>query len=292
MRVEIGLAPLLAAACLGVAAPSGALSEAPADATITADATLSAFIESAREADIVVLGEVHDNPEHHRVQAEIVAALAPKALVFEMIPQELEAELGELRAAGTDRAAQAAALDWADSGWPDFGYYAAVMEAAPEAQIFGAGQPSAEVSRAALEGAAGVFGPDAAIYGLDARFEPEEQARREAEQAAAHCHALSPEALPGMVEAQRFRDAGLADATLWARIMTGGGQVVVIAGSGHADKLTGMPAMVALAEPEAKVLALGQFEPGAAPAAGEFDAVLYAPPPAREDPCAGLAPKG
>ena len=290
MRIELGLAPFLLAAVLGAAAPSRALPDAAVNAAAD-EAALLTFIESAREADIVVLGEIHGNPDHHRVQAEIVAALAPPALVFEMIPQEREAEINELRAAGADRAALAEALDWADSGWPDFDYYAAIMEAAPDAQIFGASQPSADVSRAALEGAAGVFGPDATIYGLDKQLEPEEQARREAELAAAHCDALSPEALPGMVEAQRFRDAGLADATLWARIMTGGGQVAVITGSGHADKLRGMPAMIALAEPEATVVALGQFEQGADPAA-DFDAVLLAPAPPRSDPCAAFLPKG
>ena len=252
---------------------------------------MEAFIETARDADIVVLGEVHDNPEHHQVQAEVVAALAPAALVFEMIPQEREAEVNELRAAGAGRAALAEALDWAESGWPDFAFYAEIMEAAPEAQVFGAGQPSADVSRAALEGAAGVFGPDASIYGLDLQLDPAEEAFREAEQAEAHCDALPPEVLPGMVEAQRFRDAGLADATLWARTITGGGQVAVITGSGHADKVRGMPAMIALAEPEASVVSLGQFETGAAPPE-DYDAVLLAPAPSRADPCLALKPKG
>jgi uncharacterized iron-regulated protein len=134
------------------------------------------------------------------------------------------------------------------------------------------------------EGAAAAFGPDAATYGLDQPLEPEDQAAREAVQQAAHCNALRAEMLPGMVEAQRFRDAGLADAAVWARTMTGDGQVVVIAGSGHADRLHGVPALLAVAAPELEVLALGQFE--AAPGEGEvFDTVLLAPAPPREDPC-------
>jgi uncharacterized iron-regulated protein len=250
---------------------------------------LEAFIESAREADIVVLGETHGNPEHHRNQAAVVAALSPAALVFEMIPQAREAALNELRDAGAERAALAEALDWETSGWPDFDLYAAIMEAAPEARVFGAGQPREDVERAMREGAADAFGPDAAIYGLDRPLPPEEQALRERIQAEAHCGAPAPEALAAMVEAQRFRDAGLADATLWARIMTGGGQVVVIAGSGHADKARGMPALIAEAEPEATVVALGQFEGGGGAAPAEdFDAVLRAPAPDRGDPCATL----
>ena len=196
----------------------------------------------------MVLGEIHDNPEHHRNQAEIVAALQPAALVFEMIPQADEDAVNALRAEGAGRGRRSPRRSTGPtSGWPDFAIYAAILEAAPAARVFGAGQPAADVRRAAVEGAAGVFGPDAAAYGLDLPLDPAEQARREAEQAAAHCDALPAELLPGMVEAQRFRDAGLADAALWARTMTGDGQVVVIAGSGHADKARGVPAALAVA---------------------------------------------
>jgi uncharacterized iron-regulated protein len=93
--------------------------------------------------------------------------------------------------------------------------------------------------------------------------------------------------LAGMVEAQRFRDAGLADAAIWARTMTGGGQVVVITGSGHADKLRGMPALVGHAQPGLRIVTLGQFEEEPE-TAGDYDAVMLAPAPARADPCAGL----
>jgi uncharacterized iron-regulated protein len=248
---------------------------------------VDAFVAKARDADIVVLGEIHDNPDHHRNQAAIVAALQPAALVFEMIPQAAEDEVNALRASGASRAELAAALDWDATGWPDFGYYAEILEAAPEARIFGAGQPTADVQRAAVEGAAGVFGPDANIYGLDVPLDAAEQAEREALQAEAHCNALPRPMLPGMVEAQRFRDAGLADAALWARTMSGDGQVVVIAGSGHADRQRGMPAMVAVAGPEVRVVSLGQFEQPPDDL-DPYDAYMLAPPPDRADPCGPL----
>jgi uncharacterized iron-regulated protein len=248
---------------------------------------VDAFVAEARNADIVVLGEIHDNPEHHRNQAAIVAALQPAALVFEMIPQAAEDEVNALREAGASHEEIAVALDWDATGWPDFEHYAAILDAAPEARIFGAGQPTADVQRAAVEGAAGVFGPDAAIYGLDEPLEPDEQAEREARQAAAHCDALPRPMLPGIVEAQRFRDAGLADAALWARTMTGEGQVVVVTGSGHADLRRGMPALIAVAGPDVRVISLGQFE-DAPDDPGAYDAYMLAPAPPRSDPCAPL----
>lgn len=249
--------------------------------------TVPEFIDLARDADIVVLGEVHDNPAHHANQAEIVAALEPDALVFEMIPQADEEAVNKLRANGAGEGEVAAALDWERSGWPAFDFYWNILAAAPRAQIFGAEQPRSDVRRATIEGAAGAFGPDASNYGLDRPLPAAEQRFREAEQAAAHCDALPPQMLPGLVEAQRFRDASLADATIWARTMTGGGQVVVITGSGHADKVRGMPALVGHAQPGLSIVTLGQFEqdPGNAE---DYDALLLAPAPPREDPCVKL----
>lgn len=262
---------------------------APAIASAQSDA-VDGFVARARDAQIVVLGEIHDNPEHHRIQADIVARLAPAALVLEMIPQADEDAVNALREEGAGRDEIAVALDWAGSGWPDFDYYAAILEAAPEAQIFGAGQPSEDVRRAMVEGAAKVFGADAATYGLDLPLDPEEQRAREALQAEAHCNALPADLLPGMVEAQRFRDAGLADSAIWARTMTGDGQVVVIAGSGHADTHRGIPAALAIAAPDISVLSLGQFERTPSNA-DSYDEVLLAPPPERDDPCEDLMPQ-
>ena len=252
-----------------------------------AQADVAAIVAAARDADVVILGETHDNPEHHRIQAEVVRALQPAALVFEMIPQADEDLVNRLRAEGAERDVIAAALRWTERGWPDFGFYAGILEAAPGARVFGAGQPPAEIRQAAAEGAAAAFGPDASTYGLDTALPPQEQAAREALQAAAHCGMVPRERLPAMVEVQRFRDAGLADAALWARTLTGDGQVVVIAGTGHADRRRGMPAALAAADPELRVFALGQLE--SAPGADEaFDAVQLAPPPPRGDPCEAL----
>jgi uncharacterized iron-regulated protein len=260
-----------------------------AGAFATAVTTVEEFVEAARERPFVLLGEIHDNPYHHANQARIVEALQPGALVFEMIPQEQEGLVNQMREEGATREAIAEALEWDESGWPDFNFYADILDAAPDARVFGAGQPSADVRRAMVEGAAGPFGPDAAIYGLDQPLAPEEQAARETLMAEAHCDVLPPEVLPGMVEAQRFRDAGLADATLWARTMGSGGQVVVIAGNGHVDQLRGMPEALRAAEPEIDLIVLGQLEsPPDEEAEAAFDMVIVTAAPDRSDPCEAL----
>lgn len=231
-------------------------------------------------AEVVILGEVHDNPAHHDNQAHAVAAIAPRALVFEMLtPQQAAAMPADRNDAGR----LAAALRWEDSGWPDFALYHPIFTAAPQSRIYGANVPREVVRTAITAGAAVAFGAEADIYGLDKALLPEDQAAREVEQAEAHCGALPPEMLPGMVQAQRLRDAALARAAMLALHDTGG-PVVVITGSGHARRDTGVPALLALVDPGLHVLSVGQLEddPGAdAP----FDLWLTAPAPPREDPC-------
>lgn len=232
----------------------------------------------AKEASIVVLGEQHDNPEHHRRQAEWTAALAPTALVFEMLTPD------QAVSANTDWSDQQdldAAIAWSGSGWPSFDMYFPIFAAARTAVIYGAGVPR-DILREQMEQPLARH-PLAAIFGLDQPVDAHEQAAREALQAQAHCNALPQEMLPVMVDAQRLRDAALADATLRALRDTGG-PVVVITGNGHARSDWGMPALLAFAAPDVSVFTLGQGEQGAG-ALGEFALTLDAAAPARGDPC-------
>ncbi len=232
-------------------------------------------------AHIVLLGEVHDNPVHHQNQATAVALLAPSALVFEMLTPEQAAT-----ANGMDRgdaAAMAAALDWVHSSWPDFAMYHPIFLAAPQASIFGAAVGRDDLIAAMKSTAADVFGSGANSIGLTP-LPPTQQAEREALQMEAHCGALPEDMLPGMVEAQRLRDARFAATTLDA-LEQSGGPVVVITGNGHARRDWGMPAYLSVAAPDVEVFSLGQVEE-IAPPDGLYDAWLITPAAEREDPCA------
>lgn len=238
----------------------------------------------ALRADIVVLGEVHDNPAHHINQARAVGAIGPRALVFEMLsPEQAARATPELRA---DPAALGAAFEWEDSGWPDFALYAPIFAAAPAAAIYGAALPRTEVRRAMTDGAAAVFGDEAGRYGLTGELTHADQSAREAEQMQSHCNALPQELLPGMVAAQRLRDAAFARATLHALDETGG-PVVLITGSGHARTDRGVPAVIAMARPDVSVISVGQLE-HPADGAQPFDHWLTTDPAPRDDPCEGL----
>lgn len=243
-------------------------------------------LEALPPAQIVLLGEVHDNPDHHLAQARALAALHPSAVVFEMLTPVQAAIVNGTRDRGD---VLAGALGWGQSGWPDWALYAPVFAALGDARIYGAALPGEVVRKAVGTGAAAQFPGDAARFGLTTALPTPEQSAREAEQREAHCNALPEDLLAGMVAAQRLRDAAFAQTSLQALADTGG-PVAVIAGTGHVRKDWGMPAALAHAAPEVTVLAIGQLE-GAPDEAPPFDLWLIAPPPDRDDPCKDFLPR-
>lgn len=268
--------PLLRGLCLA----GFALAASPAVAMEIAADALARLLP----ADVVILGEIHDNPEHHRNQAVAVAALKPRALVFEMLTPQKALQAPPDRG---DAAAMARAFGWQTSGWPDFAMYHPIFVAAPQARIYGGDLPPGDARRAVSDGAARVFGADAPRYGLTTPLTPEDQSLREAEQREAHCNALPENLLAGMVEAQRLRDAALARAVVQALDETGG-PVAVITGSGHARVDRGVPAVLARVAPQARVLSIGQIE-GPAAAEQPYDLWIVTKAVPRDDPCAAFA---
>ena len=238
-------------------------------------------------ADVVILGEIHDNPAHHANQALAIAAIAPKAIVFEMLTPEQAAKVPGDR---SDMAQLEAALGWNASGWPDFAMYHPIFTAALDAQIYGADLPMGATKLAVKSGAAAAFGAEAMRYGLSQPLDPADQTARQLEQAEAHCNQLPPDLLPGMVQVQRLRDAALARAVVLAMAETGG-PVAVITGIGHARSDTGMPAPLRLAAPDLRVLSVGQFE-SAPDQPTPYDYWLITPPQPREDPCLAFSTQG
>ncbi|WP_323786271.1 ChaN family lipoprotein [Thalassovita sp.] len=237
--------------------------------------------ELVQDRDVVVLGEVHDNPAHHRVQARLAGVIGPSALVFEMLTADQAARItDDLR---TDASALKTALDWDNSGWPDFDMYFQIMQAAPNAAIYGAAIPRTAARTAMKTGIEQSFGPEASDYGLDRPLPEDQQIVRLALQQEAHCNALPEDMLPVMVELQRLRDAELARAAKRALDATGG-PVVVITGNGHARADWAVPFSLRKLVAGLNVVTIGQSEDGQKPD-GAFDAVLDAPAVDRPDPC-------
>lgn len=277
-----GLATGLTAGLTTGARAEGAAAAVHAHPAVHAQ-TVAQVADVLAGADVIILGEVHDNKRHHQVQADLVTALQPRALIWEMITQVQADGLTPRILQNAEETARA--LDWQASGWPDFALYAPVFKAAAQALHFGALVPRAQ-SKAALQvGVASHFGAQAQQFGLDQPLPKAEQAGREAEQMSNHCNAVPEEILPMLVDVQRLRDASLAAAAKRALDQTGG-PVVVITGNGHARLDRGLAVYLERALPGVVIRALGQMEEGAIQ--GHFDVVLSAPAMERPDPCLGF----
>ena len=239
----------------------------------------------AVDANIVFLGEVHDNPKHHETQADWISALQPAALVFEMIAPDVASGLSAADRADSETLGKA--LGWAGSGRPEFAMYAPLFSSASNARIYGAAVPRSMARQILSDGlSVAMTLEDRQRFGLERDLPAAQQAAREAHQMAAHCDALPEDLMPGMVLIQRVRDAWLAQQAL-AALQDTGGPVVVITGNGHARRDWGAPAAIAQADTTVAVYALGQSEDGAAQS-GAFDHVVDAPAAERPDPCAAF----
>ena len=251
---------------------------------IRAGEVTEAELQALPPSDVVLLGEVHDNPRHQQLQALAISAVQPAAVVWEMMTPEQAARLPDDL---SDPHVVDESVGWAGRGWPPLEQYHPIMLAAPQALHLGAEVTRAEARRVFEAPLARVFteifGASAAHYGLERPLAPDDQASREAHQAAVHCDALPEHLLPGMVEAQRLRDGALAHVALEALRSTGG-PVAVITGGGHARRDIGMPRKLSIAAPEITVLSLAFLEAEPGPDA-PFDHWLVTDAPEREDPC-------
>lgn len=243
-----------------------------------------ALVGALSEQDVVFLGEIHDNPYHHESQAALINALAPSAVVFEMLSA---GQAETLRGHDiTDAQTLDTALGWTQSGWPTMDIYFPVFQALGDAIPYGAAQPRFVMMSAYQNGAAGSLGPASALYGLNDPLDADMLDQRVTLQFEAHCEKMPREMMPSMVSVQRMRNAALADAALTALAQTGG-PVVVITGNGHARRDWGAPYMGGLAAPDVAVASVGHLEDsGDMP--GLYDYALVTPSVARDDPCASI----
>src|SRR5262245_31608038 len=201
----------------------------------------SALVEDAARARFVLLGEKHDNPDHHRLQAEVLSALVAAgrrpAVALEMLETDQQAAVDRYRGAA---AGFGAAVGWSESGWPPWTQYLPIAEVAFRHQlpIVAANLPQAE-ARALARGEPG--GPDPArlaALGVDQPLPADAERALCEELRASHCGMLPEAVLPRMIQAQRARDAQMAE-----RLRAGAGRdgAVLIAGAEHARLDRGVP---------------------------------------------------
>ncbi len=270
------------------------------------DVAAARFIDPAvlparlARARFVLLGEKHDNPDHHQLQATIVRALVAAgrrpAVAFEMLDTTQAPALARhLAASPRDAHGLGDAVGWREAGWPPWRLYEPIAHAAVDAglPIIAANLPAGLISSVA-RGNMSVLPPSlVTTHGLDRALSVDAHASMAAEIRDAHCgHAAEP-MISNMVSAQRARDAHMAEAMVTAA----SDGAILIAGAGHVRRDRGAPLYLRARAPGATIatVAFVEVQPDAASPHAyaarfsasplPFDYVWFTPRVDDDDPC-------
>lgn len=265
-----------------------------------------------RAGGIVLLGEVHDNPEHHAVRADILwprlepfvraRDLRPAAL-FEHIRTSQQGRLdGFYSKAARSRRLWGAhdllrELEWDASGWPAAAIFQPLFQAALWAKLpIGPANTVRERMRTLVRGdRSGATSEELARLEIADRMPTALLEALAAELEGSHCGLVPASAFGAMSLAQRYTDAYMADRLVAAARKHGG--AFLLAGNGHVRTDRGVPWYLRQLASKRRVLAVllieveaGKADPAAylprapdgAPAANY---VLFTPRHDRPDPC-------
>jgi uncharacterized iron-regulated protein len=265
-----------------------------------ADPAALARLVAARAvgAQVVYLGESHDNPRHHADQARVLEAMlvggARPALAFEMLAQDQQPAVDAAMLETADSAALAKRLEWALRGWPDFEMYRPLFDLARRYRltVIALDLPRPAVRRIAGEGLAALApGERSRVASRLARDDNREGGiAREIE--TAHCGLLPAAAVPRMVEAWHARNVTMAERIVqeFGQGLERAAQVVVIVGRGH-QAPGGLADQVDALRPGTRQLIVDfvETEETASDLAVSENRIVWPGPPLdRPDPCAPL----
>jgi uncharacterized iron-regulated protein len=203
----------------------------------------ASVIDRLDSAQYILLGETHDNPDHHLLQARFLQALIERGrrpvVAFEMIASTQRIALARHLARNPkDAAGLGAAIEWDQSGWPPWRLYQPIAEVA-----LNGGSPIVTASFAP-ETVRRLARADPTLRRFIARLRLNEplpvalQESLEREIVASHCGAIEGEAIERMARIQRIRDAAMARRLFNTATKFG---AVLIAGAGHCRNDRGAP---------------------------------------------------
>ncbi len=237
--------------------------------------------ERLKQRDVVLLGELHDNPGHHALRGRLIARIAgPRTtVVAEHLPAPARVAnegrlLDDLQAAGFQP------QGW---GWPlHEPLFAAVRQAG--APLVGGNLPKGASKQLMMKGEDALDAPLADVY-RRAPLAANAVRLLDADLVSGHCGKLPEKYLAPMRLVQRATDISMANELLARR------PSVLVAGNGHVRKDYGVPQVIGALSPSLKISAVGFYEKDMdAPEllqslAGRYDYLWLTEGIERSDPC-------
>lgn len=271
-------------------------------------ALAQAITETLASGGIVLLGETHDNPQHHKLRAAMIEHAMKEttkkpAAVFEHIRTDQFAGLTTFAgdsARGGERGSAAdllRSLDWDKSGWPAATLFEPLFAAVLRAKlpILPGDAPRDTVRRVAREGLSALAATDVARFKLEQALPATLNDALLAELEASHCGLMPKTAFGNMAIAQRYRDAHIASQLSEAADKHGA--AILFAGNGHIRADRGVPYYIKQMAPKRRVLTItlaeaskGQtdikgYMPRNSDGQPAADFVVVTPTIQRDDPC-------
>ncbi len=202
------------------------------------------LLDGLREARFLLLGEKHDNADHHRLQLAVleslISAQALSGVAFEMIDASRAGKLeGITGREFADAAALKSWLEW-DDGW-NWDYYSPLLLAALAADLPLA---AANINESAVMEIYRGNGPALPenVYDVEAMD------KFHADIDESHCGLLPESQFPAMVRVQHSRDLAMARAM--SDLAGDSRAALLIAGNYHARHDLGMPNYLLALEPD------------------------------------------
>ena len=227
-----------------------------------------------QQADVLLLGEQHDAPEHHAWERDTVTHWAAKGQLAAVVLEMADAghSTQSLSGKATESEVQTA-LAWNDKGWPWAHYGPSVMAAVQSGvPVYGGNLPRAQMKAVMQQTQWDTHLPAA-------HWQRQQDAIREG-----HCGLLPDTQLVPMARIQLAKDASLARTA--QQHVHAGKTVIVIAGRGHVLRSIGIPSW--LPAGTRAVVAIGQAGDTAQAPASDRDAVHYTPATPPKDHCSAF----
>ena len=235
-----------------------------------------AQVNALPNAELILLGEQHDAPEHQELARLSIEALASKQALSALVLEMADAGVStEGMPTGASEAAVRARLKWNDAGWPWTRYGPVVMEAVRAGvPVVGSNLPRSAMKAAMKDDALDGKVPSAVLAGHRERM------------IEGHCGLLPESQVPAMARIQIARDERMAQtASMWMR---SGKSVLLLAGAEHVKKDRGIPLLLD-AKSKGKVVVIWMQAAAAInkdPALADLD--WQTPPISPKDYCADM----
>ncbi len=256
--------------------------------------------------DYILLGEIHDNPDHHRLQAWVISRVVrfdrKPAIVMEMIDRSqndiIKSFYDDIKAKKQKKPAEqlGEALNWKKRGWPDWKIYKPIASTlfANRLLLSGARPDKQDIFKVRKKGLKTLGQEKLKKLALNENLDTVLLNDLKNELNKSHCNMLPFSALGAMANMQRFVDATMTDSLIEAGNNKG---AILIAGSGHIRTDRAIPYYLNKRLPKASVITLSLTEvienetdvdkyipkdPSTKPA---MDYIWFTPAQEREDQC-------